>query len=149
MSSGEIEELQNSGVTEQIEIIGTCPCFRSSDGENTCVNGNTIEEIEAIGVHPDLIMLSGDLIDQESESELPICYGCVQINHSDGQVQCVSRKKPIQIRNRLLEGRELKQALEIFPRDRYSTDQDVCASCLYKVLNASYEKDDGNLAKYI
>jgi len=148
LSSGEIKELQNSGATDQIEIVGTCPCFRSADGENTCVNGNTIEEIEAIGVHPDLIMLSNDLIDKENENELPLCYGCVQINHSDGLVQCVSRKKPIQIRNRLLEGRDLRQALEVFPRDRYSTDQDICATCLYIVLNASFEEEDGQFSEY-
>ncbi|MDF1541034.1 MAG: hypothetical protein P1Q69_19210, partial [Candidatus Thorarchaeota archaeon] len=82
----------------------------------------------------------------ETEGEFPLCYGCVQFSQDDGQVQCVSRKIPIQIRTQPLKGSELKQAIEVFPRDRHSTDQDVCASCLYKVLNDSYEGEDGNLS---
>lgn len=144
MSSGEIKKLQNSRVIEQYEIIGTCPCFKLIDGEATCINGDTIEEIEAIAVHPSLILFSEESFADETTNGLPMCYGCVQINQGNDHVLCISKGKPIRIRNRFLTGEDLKQALDAFPRDQHADHQDVCTTCLYKVLIGSYEKVDTN-----
>ena len=140
MSTGDIKTLQDSHTTVPIEIIGTCPCLRIEEGETYCINGDTISDVDNIEVHPDLIARANRAIRSEIEEGLPVCYGCIQIDSESGQVQCVSRSIPIKIQNRKLEAIELKQALEMFPKDRHFNDQDICASCLYKILSATYEK---------
>lgn len=115
------------------EIIGTCPCLRYIDGLPVCICGDSLEEVELFNVHPDLSSQIGMGYQATTDSNPPMCLGCVRIG-LDGIVQCVSQDKPIIIRDKVLTASQLEEALDSFPHDMFSSEQDICNECLYKVL---------------
>jgi len=113
-------------------VIGTCPCFRYIDGVPVCLNGGSIEEVELFDIHPEIVdRLS--FMEIETQHQLPICYGCVRTD-DEGTVRCASQDNRIVIQNHDLLAIELEEALSNFPRDMFTTEQDICSECLYKVL---------------
>ncbi len=144
MSSGDVKGLIDSRETENVKVIGTCPCFSSMDGKSVCLNGDTIEDIDALGVHPEIIESSNGFSSCQADGQLPLCHKAVQVNGSDEAVTCVTRQILIKIRNRNLTKRDFSEVLELFPSDMFSSVQDVCTECLYKVIATTYEEDASN-----
>ncbi|MFW9918311.1 MAG: hypothetical protein ACFFED_01815 [Candidatus Thorarchaeota archaeon] len=97
------------------------------------MNGDTLEEIDIFSIHPDLVNRIGPNPSDFQSNCLPVCYGCVSVG-TDGKVLCASQKKQIIIRNRELSLKDLEDALDNFPRDMFTSEQDICNECLYKVL---------------
>jgi len=115
-------------------VIGTCPCLGFVDGVPVCLNGGSLEEVELFNIHPDLLeSLSNDVT--EKTDALPMCFGCVRVD-DDGFVRCASKETQIVIRDHELTFADLEVALENFPKDKYSSDHDICNECLYKVLTS-------------
>ncbi|MHA1908035.1 MAG: hypothetical protein ACW98Y_12120 [Candidatus Thorarchaeota archaeon] len=144
MSSGDVEGLIDSREDENIKVIGTCPCFSTIDGRPVCLNGDCIEDVDALSVHPEIIESTNGSSSQHGDGELPLCHMAVQINGSDERVICVSRQMPVKIRRQALTKNELTNALELFPTDMFSSEQDVCTECLYKVIAAPNEQIAAN-----
>ncbi|MCK5150594.1 MAG: hypothetical protein KAQ65_02085 [Candidatus Thorarchaeota archaeon] len=144
MSSGDVKGLIDSSETENVKVIGTCPCFSSIDGKPVCLNGDTIEDIDALGVHPEIIESSNGFSSWQEDGHLPLCHKAVHVNGSDEAVTCVTRQIPIRIRKRNLTKSDLSEALELFPSDMFSSEQELCTECLYNVIAATYEEDDSN-----
>ena len=114
-------------------VIGTCPCLGFVDGIPVCLNGGSLEEVELFNIHPDLVQSLSGARAEISENDMPQCFGCV---HADGAglIRCASKGSQIVIRGHELTLNDLEIALENFPRDRFSSDTDICNECLYKVL---------------
>ncbi len=116
-------------------VIGTCPCLGYVDGVPVCLNGGSLEEVELFNIHPDLLeSLSNDAA-EKTDNTLPMCFGCVRVD-DDGFVRCASQDTRVVIRDHELTVADLEVALENFPKDKYSSDQDICSECLYKVLTS-------------
>ena len=112
-------------------VIGTCPCLGYVDGIPVCLNGRSIQEVELFNIHPELIPTIG----MDFSNSLPICYGCVRVGEN-GVVHCASQGRPIIIRSQILTIESLEEALASFPRDMFTSEQDICSECLYKVLTS-------------
>ena len=130
VSSGDLERLSRSETA-----LAVCPCLGEVDGIPVCFNGDTIEEIDLLNLHPDLVCQMTDSTAQDENEALPICYGCVRID-STGIVKCGSRNRAITIRSRTLTADILEEALDNFPKNMYKAIEDICSSCLYKVLTS-------------
>jgi len=105
------------------------------DGVPVCLNGGSLEEVELFNIHPDLLeSLSNDAA-EKTDNTLPMCFGCVRVD-DDGFVRCASQDTRVVIRDHELTVADLEVALENFPKDKYSSDQDICSECLYKVLTS-------------
>jgi len=114
-------------------VIGTCPCLGFVDGVAVCLNGGSLQEVELFNIHPDLLESLSNDASEKTDTALPMCFGCVRADE-DGFVRCTSQGTKVIIRNHELTLADLNVALENFPKDRYSSDQDICNECLYKVL---------------
>ena len=114
-------------------VIGTCPCLGFVDGVPVCLNGGSLEEVELFNIHPDLLESLSNDVSEITQNTLPVCFGCVRVD-DDGFVCCISQETQVTIRNHELTLTELEIALETFLKDKYSSDQDICNECLYKVL---------------
>jgi hypothetical protein len=109
------------------------------DGNPICLNGDTIEDVDALGVHPDIVKASDVFESQIQDGELPLCHKAVQVNGSDDPVICISKQIPVTIRSNVLTRRNLSNALELIPTDMHSSHDDVCTECLYKIVAASHD----------
>lgn len=116
-------------------VIGTCPCLGFVDGVAVCLNGGSLEEVEHFDIHPDLLGLLSNDASEGMDNTLTMCFGCVRVD-DDGFVRCASQETRVVIRNHELTSVDLETALETFPKDKYSSDQDICNECLYKVLTS-------------
>ncbi len=128
MLSGDLE-----AISETENIIGTCPCLGYVDGVPVCISGNKIEEVELFNVHPELISHISSSPSRAATVCLPLCFGCVRVD-PNGVVKCASQNKVITIRDHALTEMELIDAMNNFPRDMFTSEQDICTECLYKVL---------------
>ncbi|MHA1636502.1 MAG: hypothetical protein ACTSUB_00660 [Candidatus Thorarchaeota archaeon] len=114
-------------------VIGTCPCLGFVDGVPVCLNGGSLEEVELFNIHPDLLESLSNEDSEITENALPVCFGCVKVD-DDGFIRCTAQDTQVTIRNHEITLTELEAAMETFPKDKYSSDQDICNECLYKVL---------------
>ncbi len=130
MSSGDLERVSR-GAT----VLAVCPCLGEIDGVSVCLNGDAIEEIDLLNLHPELVCQMTENHMQDSEDMLSICYGCVRVD-SEGFVRCGSMNNRITIRNRTLTADILEEALDNFPKSMYKTLEDVCSTCLYKIITS-------------
>ncbi len=136
MSSGDIEGLFESCEKSEVKVIGTCPCFWIMDGKPVCLNGESIEDIDALVVHPDIIEASSGLVSDQVRGELPLCHKAIQVSGIDDTFICVSRQIPVTIRKNTLTRRILTTALDLLPTNMFSSIEDVCTECLYKIISS-------------
>ncbi|MFW9849425.1 MAG: hypothetical protein ACFFF4_09800 [Candidatus Thorarchaeota archaeon] len=139
MSSGDIEKLFDSCERLEVKVIGTCPCFSILDGKPVCLIGESIVDVDVLVVHPDIIVASNEILSHQAHEKLPLCHKAIQVSGSDDSVICLSRQMPVKIRKNILTKRILMAALELFPSDMFSSIEDVCTECLYKLIISSLE----------
>ncbi|MFX1521239.1 MAG: hypothetical protein ACFFCD_15100 [Promethearchaeota archaeon] len=120
--------------SDQIECFMPCPCLKLEPGEQYCLNGGAIHDINFVdfGFIP-----SFESSDKASEASL--CLNMVYADN-DGYIRCGTSKNLIKVRTSLISIKDYLEAIENV-KELYQGGLDtecVCPECLYKTIVGIY-----------
>lgn len=123
--------------THENSIIRGCPCFKECNGEQICVNGDEIIDIEFIPIQPELLM-EGSLGEglRHGNNAHGICFQLLWIDEETNKLVCISQGKDVIIKSKLVMPNDLKDAVDILTGGRGDNHAVMCNECLYGVLDS-------------
>jgi hypothetical protein len=129
-------------MSEGIVYIKECPCFRSFEGEQLCINGSEIRRMITIDVSTDLLEsqhVSEDFINSRTEYD-DLCF-CLAYLGDDGRYYCMSQQHNIMVLGQKVSKEEMERALEILAPENVLFSSVLCGECLYSIIAALKEDE--------
>ena len=122
-------------------LIKQCPCFRTFEGENLCVNDDYVRKMVTIDVDTELIgseHVSQEFIKNKTNDD-ELCY-CLAYLGEDELLYCMSQQRNIKVRGEQVDKREMQRALEILAPENARFSSVLCGECLYNIIAAFKEE---------
>ncbi|MGY5860144.1 MAG: hypothetical protein RTU63_12300 [Candidatus Thorarchaeota archaeon] len=124
-------------------LVKQCPCFREFEGEQICVNGDSLRKMVTIDVDTELIgskHVTDEFLSTKSNED-DLCF-CLAYLGEDELYHCMSQQHNITIRGQEVSKEEMKQALEILAPDNARFSSVLCGECLYNIIAALKEDEN-------
>jgi hypothetical protein len=130
---GKQEETSKRG---SIKLVRGCPCFKVFGDEKLCINDDSILEVDAMEVDPQVFAYRANrqgMLEEQAEDG-NVCYTSIYVNYPDNKVYCISQGWVLRIHGYDVPGNDLEDALQFLSTKDLAASAEICSECLYKFI---------------
>ncbi|MFW9982323.1 MAG: hypothetical protein ACFFE3_10465 [Candidatus Thorarchaeota archaeon] len=136
------------GRKAKVSYVNACPCHRTFEDEQLCINEDPIKLILTMSVDKELI--GTEFVSQafsKKENDDNLCFCLIYLDEEDDRFYCLSQNRRILVSGEEVTSDDMKRALEMLVPENTLYEPELCNECLYNVLTSL--KKSGNASCFI